>query len=373
MGIRTIAKKIAIKASGVLLQTPMVWRTAITLVGRKRVTLPSYGEASCILKETSPNPLPAGGVEPRLWPESPQTDITVIIPCYNVERFVQDAVVSVVEQNTSRSFEVIAVDDGSTDSTGEILDRLACAYSNLSVIHQENRGFSGARNVGIAHARGRGIVFVDSDDILKPGALEVLFNARELSGASLVIASYENMNEDGTRISPITGKRTHGAPWGKLYDREVWRDVDFPEGYWFEDTVQSFLIDPRFSKAYVDESVYLHRRNRTSITSRCIESKKSIDTFYVTEYLIARTQELGIKYSQDIHDRLVYQLGPIMLKRCVALNMRELKALFVCSCELYGRYAHGMECDLGPRWCELERSLRDGEFLPWLITACSLS
>lgn len=375
MRIKGIAKKIAIKASGIFLRFPGIYSVVSSSVRGKHSELPSCEWARHVLREASPSPCPQkkGGVRPRMWPKNPQYDISVVIPCYNVEHFVKDAVVSVVEQKTSRSFEVIAIDDGSTDSTGIILDGLADTYFNLKVIHQSNRGLSGARNVGIAQAQGRGIVFVDSDDILKSGALEVLSDAQDQSGVAVVTASYENMSEDGGCISPLKGKRAHGAPWGRLYSREVWRDVDFPEGYWFEDTVQSFLIDPRFSGEYVDESVYFYRRNRTSISSRCMDSKKSIDTFYITEYLIDRAQELGINYCQSIHNQLVYQLGPIMLKRCVALNVRELKALFVCSCELYGRCSHGMECDLGSRWCELERSLRDKEFLPWLIAACSLS
>lgn len=217
-----------------------------------RVSLPSYDDSEDLLLRVEPYH-ELGKVRKKLWPADPKVCISVIVPCFNVERYVESCINSIATQVSSRPFEIIAVDDGSTDNTGVILDEISSRVANLNVIHQPNQGHSGARNTGIANAKGSYLVFVDSDDLLKSDALEKLANSISLSGADFVTASYDNMSEDGSAISPIDGRRQHGAPWARIYSRDVWRDVDFPEGYWFEDTVQGFLIDPRYSQVLAPE------------------------------------------------------------------------------------------------------------------------
>lgn len=95
--------------------------------------------------------------EPRNdWPETPEVDVSVIVPCYNAELFLDDCLSSILSQDTSYTMELIAVDDGSSDGTGAIIDRWAERDSRVAAVHQENRGFSGARNCGIRLARGGG-------------------------------------------------------------------------------------------------------------------------------------------------------------------------------------------------------------------------
>lgn len=309
----------------------------------------------------------------RLWPDVPEVYMSVVIPCYNVEKYVGECIASVASQGTSRLYEIIAIDDGSTDETGAILDSISERVTNLRVIHQANQGFSGARNTGISNARGANIVFVDSDDMLKANALEKLSMALDSSDAKIVTASYDDMSEDGNSASPIAGKRNHGAPWGRIYSREVWRDVDFPEHYWFEDTVQGFLIDPRYTQIYLDESVYLYRNNSEGITARCSKSKKGIDSFWIVEYLLDRADEMGIPYDQRMHDRVVKQLGPILWWRCAALGSIEKKALFAAACDLFAKRGKDMRCGLGEKWNDIEKALRERNYLLWKIAIFALS
>lgn len=88
------------------------------------------------------------------WPEIPEVDVSFVVPCYNVERYVREYVESILAQRTSHTFEIVAVDDGSTDSTGTVLDELTAEDSRVRVIHQANCGFSGARNTGLEKVRG---------------------------------------------------------------------------------------------------------------------------------------------------------------------------------------------------------------------------
>lgn len=113
--------------------------------------------------------------------------ITVIIPCYNVEPYLERCVTSVVNQ-TYHQLEIILVDDGSTDGTGELCDRLSRTDSRIKVVHKENGGLSDARNAGINVAEGDFYSFVDGDDYLELDAYEMMISEMKNSDVSLVSA-----------------------------------------------------------------------------------------------------------------------------------------------------------------------------------------
>ena len=101
--------------------------------------------------------------------------ISVIVPAYNVEDYIE-ACVSSILNSTYRDLELILVDDGSTDKTAELCDKLAATDGRIKAIHQQNAGVSTARNVGMEAAKGDFITFVDSDDVIHPEMLEFLLN-----------------------------------------------------------------------------------------------------------------------------------------------------------------------------------------------------
>ena len=334
---------------------------------RRAMAFPLHDDAVATLQAASPRPVGGLNVAARNWPNEPLVEVSVIVPCYNVERFVETCVNSITSQETTHSFEVVCIDDGSTDATGSILDTIATAEAPVRVVHQSNRGFSGARNAGIAEARGASLMFVDSDDLMLPGAIETLCNAYAEGGCDYVTASYKDLSEDGQTITPLAGKRNHGAPWGRLYSRGIWRDLEFPEGFWFEDTVQGFCINTRWRERYIDVPVYLYRHNSKGITSTCNSSKKGLDTLWIVDELLRWNRQLGNPFDQTMYERVIYQLGPILWGRTVALDEREHIAAFAYSCDLLaacdpeGRYA----TERGPRWSDLERGLRTRNYALW--------
>ena len=118
-----------------------------------------------------------------------QLAVSVIIPVYNSEEFITDAIESLVKQPGMEEAEVLLIDDGSTDSTPAVCDRLAEQYSNLVVIHQENKGPSAARNIGLDRAKGKYIAFVDADDVADEKMISTLVEMME-NGADLAVAGY---------------------------------------------------------------------------------------------------------------------------------------------------------------------------------------
>lgn len=183
--------------------------------------------------------------------------MSVIVPIYNTRPWLDICVQSILAQEFDHPFEVLLVDDGSTDGCAELCDAYAAAHSHVRVFHQENQGLSATRNTGIDAARGRYFAFVDSDDVIRPGYLQKLFDACEGSDAYMAICGVEDIAEDGASFDPPAyakprdpgvhgGKELLGrfsapkgkyytAAWNKLYRADLWNLLHYPEGRIHED------------------------------------------------------------------------------------------------------------------------------------------
>lgn len=122
--------------------------------------------------------------------------VSLIVPVFNVEKYLINCLDSIIHQSFFQHIEVILIDDGSTDKSGEICDNYSIRYVNIKTIHQMNSGVSEARNKGIKNAVGKYFMFVDSDDILPKNAIEVLYNAAKESKASIITGSTNIQRSD---------------------------------------------------------------------------------------------------------------------------------------------------------------------------------
>lgn len=167
--------------------------------------------------------------------------VSIVFPVYNKSELLPATLPSLLSQ-TYRDFELIAVDDGSTDGSGDFLDRLAKTDSRVKVIRQPNAGVSAARNAALDRASGDYVVFADADDTVCPDWLEVLAKEAETSGADIVVSGFFSTDSNGkaldTVLPPeegnITGKEflgnfyahqsNHGLPGfghGKIVRRDL--------------------------------------------------------------------------------------------------------------------------------------------------------
>ncbi len=128
--------------------------------------------------------------------------ITVIVPVYNIEKYLERCVRSIQSQ-TYTNLEILLVDDGSTDSSGEICDTLAREDARICVIHKENGGSSSARNMGIARARGKYLGFVDSDDYITADMYELLYRGITSFDAQIAQAGRDEIDESGKKLPNI--------------------------------------------------------------------------------------------------------------------------------------------------------------------------
>lgn len=235
-------------------------------------------------------------------------EASVIIPCYNSEAYLEKCLESVLNQTTDVKYEVIAVNDGSTDRTGNILDFFAKKYSNLVVVNQENKGFSGARNSGIRISRGSYLLFVDSDDYIEGDYINNLVGTAEKNNLELTVCGYmtfrdkriiKKLDVDGSQDKALL----NGCFWAKAFKRELFEHVIFPEGYWYEDSILAHLIYPQIkSFASVGGCLYAYRSNENGITIASRGNKKALDTFYITDLMINSVKRIwGDDYIKSVN------------------------------------------------------------------------
>ena len=216
--------------------------------------------------------------------------ISVIIPVYNVKPYLRMCAESVFTQ-TFRNLEILFVDDGSTDGSGELCDELAREDGRVRVIHQENGGLSAARNTGIDACKGDYIYFLDSDDAVSPVALAHLWTACVRFKADAAIGDFIRFTESGVpserrnhSSSVIDTEETlrrmlmnegigHTA-WGKLFRRELWAVHRFPVGLLYEDLAVLYDVMLGADKtAVVTDALYFYRMQEGSIMHSKIQEK----------------------------------------------------------------------------------------------------
>lgn len=213
--------------------------------------------------------------------------ISVIIPVYNVEQYLKTCIDSVLHQ-TYRDIEIILVDDGSTDSSGQICKEYANAHPNIRLIQQANGGISVARNAALDVAKGEYIYFLDSDDYIAPNALSRLHQTLSQAGADLVLCNYRRITNEHEVLeenpffpsdSPKEVWLTEEQFWeltltnlaptvvaSKLYPRKLWDTLRFPEGKIHEDVAVLHHILSKCSKIVcIDEFLLNYRYTPKSI------------------------------------------------------------------------------------------------------------
>ena len=121
--------------------------------------------------------------------------LSIIVPVYNVEPYLRRCVDSLLDQGEFSDYEIILIDDGSTDRSGEICEEYASTNEKVRVLHKENGGLSSARNAGLAAANGEYVLFVDSDDYLKTGCLAALLETAYQQNADIVCFNYAYVSD----------------------------------------------------------------------------------------------------------------------------------------------------------------------------------
>lgn len=226
--------------------------------------------------------------------EMNSTRISVIVPVYKVEKYLNECVTSITNQ-TYQNMEIILVDDGSPDNCPEMCDSWAQKDNRITVIHKTNGGLSSARNAGIDIATGKYLSFVDSDDTIEKDMLKTMFLAAQKYNAEIVCCGRKLIVSEndirpmhcilGEKIytseeamsEVLLGRDIEEAAWDKLYRAELFQNIRYPVGEINEDIP---IIGPLLSQCHiivhVGKAFYNYRLNPNSITKSCYTEKKSV-------------------------------------------------------------------------------------------------
>lgn len=224
--------------------------------------------------------------------------VSVVVPVYNVEAYIAKCINSIISQ-TYADLEILLIDDGSEDASGEICETFAQKDKRIAVYHKTNGGLSSARNYGIDRATGRFVTFIDSDDYVSENYISDLLLNCENDGIS--ICFHQKVRENcpiSTRVAEYTAcscetitpkeavirffnDNNYVSAWGKLYPLTFFEDVRFPVGMIYEDYATIYKLYRKAKRICVLETRnYFYVMRSNSITNRSL-SRKNMDMINV--------------------------------------------------------------------------------------------
>ncbi len=282
-------------------------------------------------------------------------NVSVIIPVYKVEKYITKAIESILSQ-TYKNFELILVDDGSPDKSGEICDYYASKDNRVNVIHTANMGVANARNIGISKAVGKYIYFLDSDDWVEAHFLERITSYAESMSVDMVICGYNMVysQEDKKTIYPVVvedalirdinnfkkkfyyylKKNLLNTPWNKLYLRDIivknkieFKNVHGEDLYfnidYFKLTKSIYISSEKF--------YYWYRSRGNSITQNIYSDKniweikleifKQLKELYV--YWGIDSGEERIELNRYFADRIIQCIQEIMANKKITFDIKK--------------------------------------------------
>ena len=301
-------------------------------------------------------------------------DLQIIVPAYNVEKYIEACIESVLTQDTRYSYIVTVINDGSKDRTEEILKKYQ-NYKSVECVHQDNKGFSGARNSGLKTLKGKYITFLDSDDLLASDAIEKMLDIAYKTEADIIQGGWHEFGDghderkipgaDG--IIDDTSVYFSGYPWGKFFKYTVLEQFQFPEGFWFEDTPISYILEALPLKfATLNQVIYEYRINPNGITQTAAFNKKSVDSYWITEQCLCDMPYFNVGYDQRAYDYFMNQVVVNYLRtRRMPRKIREY--IFILTSDCIEKYFGNRFSASEKKYYKIEKSLKNKCYLKYAL------
>ncbi|MCI2255194.1 glycosyltransferase [Domibacillus sp. PGB-M46] len=274
--------------------------------------------------------------------------ISIIVPIYNVEQYLKKCVDSILAQ-TFQDYEIILVNDGSTDACGEICDDYINKDSRIRVIHKKNGGLADARNTGINAANGDYLGFVDSDDWLEPTMYETLYNVCFSENADISTCLIETQRKNKNQKTKVNkkeikvftsfeaisslyeGKLSGFSACNKLYKKSLFENVEFPKGRVYEDAAIMYKLFSYASKiAFVNLPLYKYNYRDHSIT-RSNFSEKRFDVvanyFETYSFMENNYPEMCEKINFVYYVTLRTMIADIVCEKSIVQNSEYIKRI----------------------------------------------
>lgn len=354
---------------------------------RKKVkSTMTVNEARRIIDEVYPQPKSNPEyINPEI---DDKLDLSIVIPVYNYADILEDNIKSILNQKTDYKFEAIFVDDGSTDGAQKILKKYE-NHPNVKLIFQENGGIGAARNTGINNANGKYLMFVDCDDIVHDDIVETLLSKAYEQDLDMVVAAHNLVKERNGEVyeivpniytqSNLIGYRNGdeimnlpGLPWAKVYKRELWDQVRFYPGYWYEDDIIQFLIFPQVKTyAYIPKVVYEYKwyENNFSHTQNDSKRKKCIDSYWILTEILISYKNIGLPIDAKLYTLLVRHLSAYYYPFVKNLDGNVVEALYVLAKEMLAQYKSGEVSNLPYVMSKAKMALEENDIELWKLSS----
>lgn len=258
--------------------------------------------------------------------------ISIIVPVYNVEDYLDRCVESIINQ-TYKNIEIFLIDDGSTDSSGKKCDKWSKLDERIKVYHKKNGGLSDTRNYGINKSTGKYLTFIDSDDYIDQEYIEYLYSLikrdnYDISIAQQTIVTKNDKKESTLEVKEITYEKMDAikhllledsftvSACAKMYKRELFDNIRFPKGKLYEDNGTMYKIFDNIEKVICStRPIYYYVIRNSSITTQKFTQKK-LDIISLTDEM----EKFLKKYSE---------LSDIVFKRKVKVRLTILRQLAI--------------------------------------------
>lgn len=219
-------------------------------------------------------------------------DLSIIVPVYNVELYLRKCLDSLVKQPLD-NFEIVCINDGSTDNSLKILEEYKERYPEIvKIYNKQNGGLSDARNYGLKKAEGKYVGFVDSDDWVDKNMFKVLLDEIQSKNCDVVVCNYVEVYKD-KNIEIVDCFESYkllyeACIWNKIFNKSLFTDNDiyFPKGVWYEDNGTTYrLLAMAKSVSHVNMSLYYYRKNRQGSIMNSQKSNKIYDIYEIGNIL----------------------------------------------------------------------------------------
>lgn len=337
----------------------------------------SIDKAREVLNSTSKKP----NMSTDIHYNEPKKSLSIIVPTFNAEATIGQCIDSVINQKTKFDYELVIINDGSTDKTREVVEQYE--DNHISLINQDNRGFSGARNRGIDECVGQYIMFLDSDDYLVGNCIENMMDNITQNDADIVQASHFSFFEgsDNKRYEILEDKVIEndtfemicnpGYPWAKIYRRELFSKIRFPLDVLFEDTIVSMILFRICKKVSVmSDVVYAYRINPSGITKNVRNSKKCIDHYWVMEYCLEQAKKMELPNDDVQYNIVKKHLSSFMYRRMGKMDNNIKESAFILAADMLDKIRPAeYKCEGNIVEKDIEKSFINRNYKLWKVSS----
>ena len=330
-----------------------------------------------------------------LWAEIPNLkaricDLSLIVPVFNSEKFLAKCLDSLCNQKTNYKYEVICINDGSTDGSQQIIEQFQKKYNNVVVHFQQNGGISSARNKGIELSTGRYIGFIDNDDTVSKDYVQTLLDTANNTDADLIQCGYTEISLDGNLIRETCNKdlvientdkkglfdNVQGYILGGIVKAEMFPKVRFPMNFWYEDMLTRMLLMRLVKRfAIVGKNIYkktVHEQN-ASKTLWKNKNIKSVDQFWLAlQFADYASSDLALSPDQLLYNTLLSEWSLFLWGRTRGLPERIKKSVFALVSEYIDKMNFNEnDCFHSELRC-VAKSIHNKCYCQWQLSSLSL-